>query len=106
MDLSSRIDSFSKKIHQLASKFDRQREENVALAKENDDLKTELDRQRGLIRSLTEKLQRAGQISQETEPASDVSSSELESLSKEEIREQLDFCLSEIDKCIEWLQKQ
>lgn len=99
MDLSSRIDSFSKKIHQLASKFDRQREENVALAKENDDLKTELDRQRGLIRSLTEKLQRAG-------PTADVSSGDLESLDKREIREQLDFCLSEIDKCIAWLQQQ
>ncbi|MEM6877419.1 MAG: hypothetical protein AAF544_02585 [Bacteroidota bacterium] len=102
MDLSSRIDSFSKKIHQLASKFDRQREENVALAKENDELKTELDRQRGLIRSLTEKLERAGQA--DTNDHSDSNGSV--DAGKDEIKAQLDFCLSEIEKCIEWLQKQ
>ena len=62
MDLSKRVDSFEIKLRQLASKIDRQRAENVALARENDELKSELDRQRGVVSSLKEKLTRAQQV--------------------------------------------
>ncbi|MEM6395465.1 MAG: hypothetical protein AAF741_03895 [Bacteroidota bacterium] len=89
----------------MASKVDRQREENVALARENDELKTELDRQRGLIRSLKEKLERASQPVSEQVGAATTSTSDSD-IDKAEIREQLDFCLSEIDKCLDWLQQQ
>ena len=109
MDLSKRVDSFEIKLRQLASKIDRQRAENVALARENDELKSELDRQRGVVSSLKEKLTRAQQaagISGISEDAADQSSALPSDNKREEIREQLDYCLREIDKCIQWLQQQ
>ncbi|MEM7572295.1 MAG: hypothetical protein AAF433_05325 [Bacteroidota bacterium] len=109
MDLSKRVDSFEIKLRQLASKIDRQRAENVALARENDELKSELDRQRGVVSSLKEKLTRAQQaagISSTTEDVAGQPAISSAESGTEEIREQLDYCLREIDKCIQWLQQQ
>lgn len=109
MDLSKRVDSFEIKLRQLASKIDRQRAENVALARENDELKSELDRQRGVVSSLKEKLTRAQQVAGIIDTNDDVPTEAVAASSAEnaeEIRQQLDYCLREIDKCIQWLQQQ
>ena len=109
MDLSKRVDSFEIKLRQLASKLDRQRAENVALARENDELKSELDRQSGVVSSLKEKLTRAQQaagFTSSTMEATDQNDSTSTELNSAEMRQQLDFCLREIDKCIQWLQQQ
>jgi len=102
MDLSKQLDGFELKLRQLASKFDRQRAENEALKAENDQLKNELDRQRGVVSSLREKLERAAATPAVTNGVEAVTTT----TPQPEIRTQIDHCLREIDKCIEWLQQQ
>ncbi|MEL6140842.1 MAG: hypothetical protein AAFU67_04410 [Bacteroidota bacterium] len=106
MDLSKQLDGFELKLRQLASKLDRQRAENEALHAENDQLKSQLDRQRGVVSSLKEKLEKAAASAADQPLDTIQASTNLAQKSREEIQEQIDFCLSEIDKCIDWLEQQ
>ncbi len=110
MDLSNKLDSFELKIRQLASKMERQTAEKESLSAENKQLKRELDRQRGIISSLKEKLERAAASAQlpeivvsDTETAANKTTSPPKA--KTDYRAEIDFCIQEIDKCIVWLQE-
>ncbi|PHI20525.1 hypothetical protein CEQ90_07170 [Lewinellaceae bacterium SD302] len=103
MQLNRRLDTFELKLRQLASKFERQETEKMKLLKENAELKRELDRQRGVVSSLKERLERAISSDQKTE-----TSEELTRVGENEVvatRAQIDACIVELDRCIEWLEK-
>lgn len=76
------IDGLEIKLRQLAAKSDRQRADYAALVEQNEKLKRELDRQLGVVSALKDKLER-----NQVEPAT------------------IEFCLQEIDRCIDWLQR-
>ena len=105
MSLSKQLDGFELKLRQLASQFERQRAENEEMVTENKKLKSELDRQRGVVTSLKMKLEKttAAVSVPVGEPNEEGSSPEV---SKADLRRELDHCLGEIDKCIDWLQQQ
>lgn len=96
MQLNKRLDSFELKLRQLASKIERQEREKANLAKENSDLKRELDRQHGVVSALREKLSHTQQEDQH-QPANATQV-------PAHVRNQLDECIRELDLCIEWLE--
>ncbi len=98
MDLSKRLDSIELKIRQLASKLDRLTQENEQLLAENHQLKTDLDRQQGLVSALKDKLER-------TQREMDERRYEADEPDRASIRQQIDHYLREIDKCIDWLEQ-
>lgn len=104
MSLSKQLDGFELKLRQLASQFERQRAENETVIAENKRLKSELDRQRGVVTSLKMKLEKTTATFAVPIGAPEQSGSQ--EVSKADLRRELDHCLGEIDKCIEWLQKQ
>ena len=97
MQLNKRLDTFELKLRQLASKFERQEQEKTALQQENTKLKKELDRQRGVVSALREKLEKPSVESLEATTS--------EGGMPAAIRAQLDECIRELDHCIEWLEK-
>lgn len=91
------LDGLEIKLRQLAAKTDRQRADYERTIAENQQLKRELDRQTGIVNSLKDKLERS-RPNAETEasaPASGLA----------EPRETIEFCLREIDRCLDWLQR-
>lgn len=101
MELSETLDRFELKVRQLGSKLDRLHRENADLQAENKSLKAELDRGKGAIDSLKEKLERThhqGIGSRTEEPAE-------AGTPRQDMRERIDHYLREIDKCIEWLEQ-
>lgn len=95
MNLSDRIDSIELKVRQLALKLERFRNENRSLENENKLLKAELDRQKGTVQALKDKLERTQRgISAKTEENSE---------QPNQLKAQIDQYIKEIDKCIEWL---
>lgn len=92
------LDGLEIKLRQLTAKADRQRADYEQLVAENQQLKGELDRQTGIVHSLKDKLERS-QLAAGAAP----SSSE-EGLNQEQ-RETIEFCLREIDRCLNWLQR-
>jgi predicted nucleic acid-binding Zn-ribbon protein len=97
MNLAEQIDLIEIKVRQLATKVERVQQENAALQEVNQQLKAELDRQKGGMDALKDKLEiaqralgsrRNGKMEQ-----------------SEKLKEQLDQYIHEIDKCIEWLHK-
>lgn len=104
MQLNQRLNTFELKLRQLASKFERQLAEKKALEQENTTLKRELDRQKGVVSSLKERLEKAlnateGEVVETTtQPITD-------SDQVVATRAQIDACIEELDRCIEWLEK-
>ncbi|MCG8327450.1 MAG: hypothetical protein MI974_07185 [Chitinophagales bacterium] len=97
MNVLDQIDSIELKVRQLALKMERISKENASLRTENQHLKAELDRQKGTVGVLKDKLestQRALDLQREEEPEQSA-----------KLREQLDQYIKEIDNCIEWLHK-
>jgi len=92
------LDGLEIKLRQLTAKADRQRADYEQLVAENQQLKGELDRQTGIVHSLKDKLERS-QLAAGTAPASAE-----EGLSQDQ-RETIEFCLREIDRCLNWLQR-
>ncbi len=95
MTPATQIDGLEIKLRQLAAKVDRQRAQYEATLAENENLKRELDRQLGVVSSLKDKLAHS-------RPASETE--ELPDGSKDQ-RETIEFCLQEIDRCLEWLHR-
>lgn len=106
MDLSKQLDGFELKLRQLASQIDRQRAEKESLVAENNRLKRELDRQSGVVSALKEKLENAALGGGEAVSDDPSESANGEPTPRGELKAEIDFCLREIDKCIEWLQQQ
>lgn len=99
MHLLKQLDHIELKIRQLGQKVERLQRENESLRADNLELKTELDRQRGVVGSLKDKLERT---QQELERRDSVQSGP----PADDLREQIDHYLREIDRCIEWLEQQ
>ncbi len=95
MDFSDKIDNIELKIRQLALKMGRLQEENATLKGENDNLKAEIDRQKGTVDALKDKLSKTqGVLEQQREGQTEYS---------KQLKQQIDQYISEIDRCIEWL---
>ncbi len=97
MNLSEHIDNIELKVRQLVLKMERIQNENAALREENQQLKAELDRQKGTVSALKDKLensQRVLDLQREEQPEH-----------SKKLREQLEQYIHEIDQCIEWLHK-
>lgn len=90
MTPAAQIDGLELKLRQLAAKVERQRAVHEAVVAENENLKRDLDRQRGVVNALKDKLER-------TQPGGAASS--------DEARETIEFCLREIDRCLDWLHR-
>ncbi len=99
MDLSKTLDSIELKVRHMTSRMERLHSENERLTAENQQLKTDLDRQQGLVGVLKDKLERTQREIDERKQGTDT-------IDREAMRQHIDQCLSEIDKCIEWLQQQ
>ena len=105
------LDGLEIKLRQLAASQDRQRADYERVVAENQQLKRELDRQTGIVTSLKDKLARshsgtaapsptpaaAGEAVSDDAPAATVG--------KAVDRETIEFCIKEIDRCLDWLQR-
>jgi predicted nuclease with TOPRIM domain len=95
------LDGLEIKLRQLNASADRQRADYERVLAENQQLKQVLDRQTGIVNSLKDKLERS-QPTVETDktdaPAGDAA------ISKQQ-REAIEFCLQEVDRCLDWLQR-
>lgn len=93
------LDGLEIKLRQLTAKADRQRADYEQVIAENQQLKGALDRQTGIVHSLKDKLERS-------QPTSDdVNAPEGGTTTTEEQGETIEFCLREIDRCLDWLQR-
>ena len=89
------FDNIELKIQQLAQKLERLSEENIALKQTNEQLKEELDRQKGSVNALQEKLTLA-QVSIDAKLEEKVENTK-------QLKHEIDQYIVEIDRCIEWL---
>lgn len=99
------LDGLEIKLRQLNAAADRQRADYERVVAENQQLKQALDRQTGIVSSLKDKLERgqpdgavAAEINSPDTPHSDTGLSEQQ-------RETIEFCLKEVDRCLDWLQR-
>ena len=92
------LDGLEIKLRQLTAKADRQRADYARVVAENQQLKGELDRQTGIVHSLKDKLERS-------QPAGEPGAEEATSTTSADQRETIEFCLREIDRCLDWLQR-
>lgn len=97
------LDGLEIKLRQLAAKSDRQRADQERLVAENQQLKRELDRQTGIVTSLKDKLSRSQPMAVAGEAVTD--NDQPTANTGRVDRETIEFCLKEIDRCLEWLQR-
>ncbi len=95
MKPATQIDGLEIKLRQLAAKVQRQRAQHEAVLAENENLKRDLDRQLGVVSSLKDKLAQTQQPTAAGQPPAD----------NEDQRETIEFCLREIDRCLDWLHR-
>ncbi len=99
------LDGLEIKLRQLNAAADRQRADYERVVAENQQLKQALDRQTGIVSSLKDKLERGQPDDAEaTETNSLVTPDGDAGLSKQQ-RETIEFCLKEVDRCLDWLQR-
>ncbi|NJB85888.1 regulator of replication initiation timing [Lewinella marina] len=95
MKPANQIDGLEIKLRQLAAKVERQRVQHEATVTENENLKRELDRQLGVVSALKDKLAQTQQpVAAGKAPADN-----------DDQREAIQFCLREIDRCLDWLHR-
>lgn len=97
------LDGLEIKLRQLNASADRQRADYERVLAENQQLKQVLDRQTGIVNSLKDKLERSqpaaeAEMDKTDAPAGDAA------ISKQQ-RETIEFCLQEVDRCLDWLQR-
>ncbi len=98
------LDGLEIKLRQLNAAADRQRADYERVVAENQQLKQALDRQTGIVSSLKDKLERSQPDAEFAElNATDTPNGE-PGISKQQ-RETIEFCLKEVDRCLEWLQR-
>lgn len=93
------LDGLEIKLRQLQAAHDRQRADYERLVAENQQLKQALDRQTGIVSSLKDKLERNQPDAIAPPPPN--GNGEL----SEEQRQTIAFCLAEVDRCLDWLQR-
>ena len=95
-DLTEKIDHITKKVRLMAANLDSLKQENKRLHEENVKLKASLGDNKQKIRNLEANLtgaQRSFEKKKEETPKS-----------SEKLKLEIEQYISEIDKCIEWLQ--
>lgn len=92
------LDGLEIKLRQLTATVDRQRADYERVVAENQQLKGELDRQTGIVHSLKDKLERSQLAGATVVKSNDAATSA-------DQRETIEFCLREIDRCLDWLQR-
>jgi regulator of replication initiation timing len=97
MDSTKRIEQITDKINRLADVLRQLRTENASLLQENERLKAEVSNQTARINVLEQELdqKQVDGKARETEKANQ----------SEHLKKQIDLYIQEIDRCIEWLQK-
>lgn len=95
MTPAAQIDGLEAKLRQLAQNMDRRRVAHDAVVTDNEKLQHELSHQRERISTLEEKLKQPAGRS-----AAPVSADE-----REQYRQTIGQCIREIDRCLEWLQR-
>lgn len=94
--MTQQLENIEQKVRQLVGELESLRRNNAALTKENNKFKAEHEAQQERIGELTQRLTNsqqalAGQRGDDSE-------------SSQKLRKQIDQYITEIDKCIEWLQ--
>lgn len=96
------LDGLEIKLRHLAVAADRQRADYERLEQENQQLKRALDRQTGTVTSLKDKLARR---QNSPAPAAANSGEQQPQNGSSVDRETIEFCLREIDRCLDYLQR-
>ncbi len=94
--LTDKLNNIELKVRQLALRLERLQNENSTLLLENKQLKSELAQNNSKIGQMEERVARskvALDLQRESNPES-----------SKKLRKEIDQYISEIDKCIEWLQ--
>jgi hypothetical protein len=97
------LDGLEIKLRQLNASADRQRADYERVLAENQQLKQVLDRQTGIVNSLKDKLERSQPAAVTESDKTDASTGDA-AISKQQ-RETIEFCLQEVDRCLDWLQR-
>ena len=97
------LDGLEIKLRQLNAAADRQRADYERIVAENQQLKQALDRQTGIVNSLKDKLERS-QPAAAGDGKKDAPNGDSEAISQQQ-RETIEFCLQEVDRCLDWLQR-
>ncbi len=97
MDLNDRIAQIDLKVRQLALKLDHLRERNTKLTNENKELKLKLENAVILIADMEEKMEmtEAALERKQSDDPKDV----------QDLRKKVDSSIKEVDKVIDWLEK-
>ena len=100
------LDGLEIKLRQLNAAADRQRADHERVVAENQQLKQALDRQTGIVNSLKDKLQRSHPDAETAEDGNQAPpQSEATAAAGRQQRETIEFCLKEVDRCLDWLQR-
>jgi len=105
MTPATQIDGLEIKLRQLSAQIDRQRARYEAVVADNQQLQRELDQQTGIVSALQDKLERNQSTDGEqvqVAPAAPPATSTAEAAAH---RETIEFCLGEIDRCLDWLHR-
>jgi CII-binding regulator of phage lambda lysogenization HflD len=97
------LDGLEIKLRQLSAAADRQRADYERVVTENQQLKQALDRQTGIVHSLKDKLQRNQPDEEAIDETVPTVSGKMD-ISQQQ-RETIEFCLKEVDRCLDWLQR-
>ena len=96
---ATQIDGLEIKLRQLAAKVERQRVHHDEVVAENEKLKRDLDHQLGVVNSLKDKLERT-----QRQAAVETDDSAPQKANVEQ-KETIEFCIREIDRCLDWLHR-
>ena len=95
--MTGQVENIEQKINTLINALNALRDENAILSEENKKLKADMAGQSDRIDELTERLSKTQQALAGQRGDNDQESSQ-------ELRKQIDQYITEIDKCIAWLQ--
>ena len=95
--MDGQVENIEKKILQLVEELKNLRNDNAVLSEENKKIKADMAGQSDRIDELTERLSKTQQALAGQRGDNDQESSQ-------ELRKQIDQYITEIDKCIAWLQ--
>ncbi len=98
------LDGLEIKLRQLNAAADRQRADYERVVAENQQLKQALDRQTGIVNSLKDKLERSQTSAVAENGPKDAPQRATAAITQQQ-RETIEFCLREVDRCLDWLQR-
>lgn len=108
MTPATQIDGLEIKLRQLAAQIERQRASYEAVVADNKKLQRELDHQTGVVSALQDKLERTQssdngkQVTAAAPPTTPPATTTADAAAH---RQTIEFCLGEIDRCLDWLHR-